>query len=262
MSEHIRCDVADGLQRLRFCRADKKNSITSEMYQALAEALRTGDKNPDIAVHLFLGSDGIFTAGNDIGDFLAMAEGGEFDTHVFDFMKALALAEKPLVAAVDGLAVGIGTTMLLHCDLVYATPNADLRTPFLNLGVVPEAASSLLAPARMGHVKAFELLCLGMPFNAQQALEAGLVNAVVPAADLEAKASQAAMQLAAKPPEALALARRLLRGDQSDIIARIDEEVELFKDRLRSPEAREAFAAFVEKRNPNFRQFRTGAAGG
>lgn len=259
MSDDIVCGVSEGINTLCFNRPDKKNAITSGMYTVLADALRKGDRDDDVAVHLFTGASGVFTAGNDIADFLTMAEGGEFDPNILDFMRALVGAEKPLVAAVDGLAVGIGTTMLLHCDLVYASPKADFRTPFLGLGVLPEAASSLLIPARMGYVRAFEMLCLGMPFDAERAREAGLVNAVVPVDELEAKARDAALALAAKPPEALKVARQLVRGDRSDILARMDEEIVLFKDRMRSPEAKEAFAAFLEKRKPDFTRARAEA---
>lgn len=260
MSDNIARDLTDGVHSLSFDRPDKKNAITSDMYATLAAALRDGDRDDNVAVHLFLGRSGVFTAGNDIADFLTMAEGGEFDPNILDFMRALVGAEKPLVAAVDGLAVGIGTTMLLHCDLVYASPQADFRTPFIGLGLLPEAASSLLAPAVMGHARAFELLCLGLPFDAERAREAGLVNAVVPRDELEATARKAALGLAAKPPEALQVARTLVRGDRSAIVARMDEEVSLFKDRLRSPEAKEAFAAFVEKRPPDFARARAQAA--
>ncbi len=261
MSGHIQRDSRDRIQTLRFDRPDKKNAITTEMYAALAQGLRDGDADPEVAVHLFTGSSGVFTAGNDLADFLDMAEGGEFDPNVFEFMKALVTSEKPVVAAVDGLAVGIGTTMLLHCDLVYASEEAKFITPFLNLGLVPEAASSLLAPARMGYAAAFELLCAGEAFDAARALATGLVNAVLPAGELEARAREMALALAAKPAGALGAARKLMRGDPSAILERIDEEVELFKVHLRSPEAREAFTAFREKRKPDFESLRRQADG-
>jgi enoyl-CoA hydratase/carnithine racemase len=157
-----------------------------------------------------------------------------------------------VIAAVDGLAIGVGTTLLLHCDLVYATPAARLQTPFLDLGLVPEAGSSLLAPRLMGYARAFELLVLGEAFSAERAREAGIVNAIVPADQLEATAMKAAARLAAKAPEALAVSRRLMRGDPAAIVARVDEEAKIFGARLSSPEAREAFAAFMEKRAPDF----------
>ena len=161
--------------------------------------------------------------------------------------------KKPLIAAVDGIAIGIGTTLLFHCDLVYAAPDATFATPFLDLGVVPEAASSLLMPQRMGYVRAFAMLVLGDPLSASDAVTAGFVNAIVPANDLDAAAIGAAQRLAKKPPEALAIARRLMRGDPSQVLSRIDEEAAAFhKSSLRSPEAIEAFSAFLEKRRPNF----------
>lgn len=256
MTGHIQCERCERIQILRFNRPEKKNAITTDMYGTLADGLRAGDADPAVAVQLFAGTEGVFTAGNDLTDFLAMAEGGDFDPSAFEFMRALATAEKPLVAAVDGLAVGIGTTMLLHCDLVYASGEARFMTPFLNLGLVPEAASSLLAPARMGSPAAFALLCAGETFDAERALAAGLINAVVPAGELETTAREAALSLAAKPAAALAAARQLMHGDRSAILKRIDEEVALFKVHLRSAEAREAFAAFREKRDPDFEKLR------
>ena len=260
MSEFIECSVSERVRTIRFNRTDKKNAITSPMYAAMAEALKSGDADASISVHLFAGKDGVFTAGNDLGDFLVMAETGDFDPNVFEFMKALVLSEKPVVAAVDGLAVGIGTTMLLHCDLVYASERADFRTPFLNLGLIPEAASSLIAPGLMGYAPAFELLCLGKPFSAEKALSVGLVNEIVPADELEQTARDAALALAAKPPAAMAAARKLMRGDPGPVLQRIDEEIALFKNHLRSPEAKEAFTAFQEKRPPDFERLRQTAA--
>jgi enoyl-CoA hydratase/carnithine racemase len=227
------------------------------MYAAINAALSGGDASPEVVAHLFIGSEGVFTAGNDIGDFLERARtGAALEGPVLDFIRLLPRVRKPVIAAVDGLAVGIGTTLLFHCDLVYASPEARFSTPFLDLGVVPEAGSSLLAPLRLGHARAFELLVLGELFTAERALQAGLVNAIVPAAELEATARKAAARLAAKPPEALAIARCLLRGDQSAVSARIEEEARLFGERLASPEAREAFAAFLEKRQPDFGKLR------
>lgn len=239
------------VQILRFSRPDKKNAITGAMYEALAGCLEAGEADTGIAAHLFCGSNGIFTAGNDIGDFLATAQGtGGLGAGVLRFLKLLVEVQKPLIAAVDGKAVGVGTTMLLHCDLVYASPTASFSTPFLDLGLIPEAASSLLMPRLMGPQWAFEMLALGAAFPAERALSAGFVNAVLPADRLEAVALEAAHRLAAKPPEALAIARRLLRGSQEAILTRIDEEAALFKARLSSPEARQAFQNFFEKRRP------------
>lgn len=243
------------IQVLRIARPEKKNALTGAMYGAIADAIEAGDADDTIAAHILTGSGGVFTAGNDIGDFLATARGtGGLDKNVVRFIRLLPLIKKPLIAAVDGNAIGIGTTLLFHCDLVYAAPDATFATPFLDLGVVPEAASSLLMPARMGYTRAFAMLALGDPMSADDALAAGFVNAIVPASDLEATAVTAAKRLAAKPPEALAIARHLMRGDPELVLARMDEEVAAFRERLRSPEAIEAFTAFFEKRAPNFRK--------
>lgn len=243
------------VQILRIARPEKKNALTGAMYGTLADAIEAGDADDTIAAHILTGSGGVFTAGNDIGDFLATARGtGGLDKKVLRFIRLLPVVKKPLIAAVDGNAIGIGTTLLFHCDLVYAAPDATFATPFLDLGVVPEAASSLLMPARMGYTRAFAMLALGDPLSADDALAAGFVNAIVPASDLEATALAAAKRLSAKPPEALAVARRLMRGDPEIILARMDDEVAAFRERLRSPEAVEAFTAFFEKRPPNFRK--------
>ncbi len=249
--------TTDGIQIIRLMRVEKKNALTSVMYAGMADALAAGDANPDVAAHLFVGSQGVFCAGSDIAEFLMRARGQSgLSEPIIRFIRALPTTRKPMIAAVDGLAIGIGTTMLLHCDLVYASQTATLRTPFLDLGILPEAGSSLLMPRRMGHARAFEMLALGSVFSAERAREAGLVNAVVPAGELEATALDAGRRLAAKPPEALALARRLMRGDPAEIVKQIDLEVEEFRQRLVSPEAREAFQAFLEKRKPDFKTLR------
>jgi enoyl-CoA hydratase/carnithine racemase len=253
MSKDLEITVRDGVQMYRFTRPDKKNALLSAMYTEMRQAFDRGDADPAVVAHLFIGSGGVFSAGNDIGEFIARASGGStLGAPVLDFICHLPRIAKPMIAAVDGLAVGIGTTLLFHCDLVYATPTASLRTPFLDLGLVPEAASSLLAPMRMGYARAFELLVLGEPFSAERAREAGIINAIVPADQLEATALAACAKLASKAPEALALSRRLLRGDPEPIVTRTRDEAKIFGARLSSPEAREAFAAFLEKRPPNF----------
>lgn len=247
-----------GVQIIRLQRPDKKNALTGPMYDAMSAALDRGDHDDDIACHVFIGSGGAFSAGNDINDFIrrgkSSAEG--IPSPALGFISRLPKVQKPMVAAVDGLAVGIGTTMLFHCDLVFATPSASLRTPFLDLGLVPEAGSSLTAVTRMGYARAFELLCLGEPFNAERALAAGIVNAIVPASDLEAVALKAARRLAAKPRHALMAARRLMRGSVDPVSAQIGEEAREFARRMSSPEAQEAFAAFFEKRAPDFAKAR------
>ena len=200
---------------------------------------------------------GRISAGSDIGEFLARSKpGSDMNGPILDFIRALPKVKKPMIAAVDGIAVGVGTTMLFHCDLVYATPGSTFRTPFLDLGLVPEAGSSLLAPQRMGYARAFELLALGETFSAERALAAGLVNAIVPAGECEKAALSAARRLAMKPPEALALCRQLMRGDATAVAATIEDEIRIFAARLSSPEAREAFQAFLEKRPPDFSKAR------
>ena len=173
---------------------------------------------------------------------------GERDSmDVFDFLEAIIMSEKPLLAGVDGLAIGVGTTMLMHCDYVLASDHSAFSTPFVDLGLVPEAGSSLIAPRIMGHQKAFELLAMGAKWSGEEARQAGLVNAVVPAEELEKAALGAALALAAKPPEALAISRKLIRGDRSDVLARMKEEAVLFGERLQSDEAKAAFMAFMAK---------------
>jgi len=257
MTKDIEIKVADGIQSIRLTRIDKKNSLTAEMYLAMAAALQEADRSPAIAATVFVGSGGIFCAGNDINDFMARAKGQSgLSDNVAGFIRYLPLARKPMIAAVDGPAIGVGTTMLFHCDLVYASPTAVLKTPFLDLGLLPEAGSSLLGPMRIGYARAFELLAMGEAMNAEKALAAGLVNAIVPAGELEATAMKAARRLAAKPPEALAIARRLMRGDPAAISERIEAEMREFRARLASPEAVEAFSAFLEKRPPDFAKLR------
>lgn len=259
MTEDLQISIANGVQTIRLTRAAKKNALTSAMYEAMTEALISGDANPAVTAHVFLGSGGVFSAGNDIQDFLESTRAGSGTIPpAVRFVRNLPVVAKPMIAGVDGLAVGVGTTLLLHCDLVYTTPSAVLLTPFLDLGLVPEAGSSLIAPQRMGYVRAFELLVLGNPLTAERAREAGLINEVLPSSDLEVAVMKAARRLAEKPPEALMIARRLMRGDTSEIVKRIDEEMVEFRQRLGSPEAREAFEAFLEKRPPNFKKPRPG----
>ncbi len=244
---HVEVAVQGAVQTIRLNRADKKNALTGEMYKALAEALKASDADDGIAVTVISGQPGIFCAGNDLVDFLAAGQGGGGSLHGFTFIQTLAEREKPLIAAVDGPAVGIGTTLMLHCDLVFASPRAVFQTPFVNLGLVPEAASSLLGPQLMGHVRAFELLVMGEPFTADRAREAGLVNHVVPPEGLESAAMKAAEALAAKPREAVKLSRRLLKGDPAPVKKRMEEEIALFLERMKSKEAIAAFEAFLHK---------------
>jgi enoyl-CoA hydratase/carnithine racemase len=229
-----------------FDRPDKKNALNRAMYMAATEALRQADGDRSIGAVVFAGSGGVFTAGNDIADFLeARAECGELPA--FTFIKTLAACETPLVAAIEGIAIGIGATMMLHCDLVYVAPGTVFRLPFVDLGLVPEAASSLLLPRRAGMAKAAESLLLCEPFDAEEAVRLGLANAIVPACELRGFAIERAGQLAAKPRAAIAATRRLMRGDGEEILARIEDEARLFSAALRSEEACAAFAAFLGK---------------
>ena len=248
MSDHIVIERQDAVQIIRMNRPDKKNAITRAMYGEMAAALKAGDADSAVRVHVFLGVPGAFSAGNDLADFMAIATGGEGGTEVWDFLAALALVEKPIVSGVDGIAVGIGTTINLHCDLTFATPRTTFRTPFVDLGLVPEAGSSLLAPRVLGQQGAFALLGLGEGFSAERALAAGLIYKVVSEDELEAAALAAAREIAAKPPEALKIARDLMRGDRSELVARIREEGEHFRARLKSDEARAALTAFMTRK--------------
>lgn len=227
--DEVGIEICDGVQTITMQRPDKKNALLPAMYTAMHEALRDGDARDDVRAHIITGAGGVFSAGNDIKDFMSRAAGAKpamGESPVHKFIGYLPRVEKPLIAAVDGLAVGVGVTLLFHCDLVYATPNARLITPFLDLGLVPEAGSSLLAPRRMGHARAFEMLALGEPFSAERAREAGLVNAVVDADKLMATAHDAALRLAAKPPAALKIARDLMHGASIDeITARLEESL-------------------------------------
>jgi enoyl-CoA hydratase/carnithine racemase len=248
MSEHIEVERRGAVQTVRMNRPDKKNAITRAMYAAMAKALTDGDADEAVRCHVVLGVPGAFSAGNDLADFLAVATGGELGGEVFDFLMALARAEKPIVSGVDGIAVGIGTTIHLHCDLTFATPASLFRTPFVDLGITPEAGSSLLAPVLIGRQNAFALLAMGEGFSAGKAKECGLIYEVVEADDLETRVMQAAEAIAAKPPEALRIARDLMRGDRSDVVARIEEEGRHFRERLKSDEARQAFTAFMNRK--------------
>ena len=248
MSEHIILERQGAVQIIRMNRPDKKNAITRKMYATMSAALAAGDADPTIRVHVFLGVPGAFSSGNDLADFMAVAMGGEGGEEVWDFLLALALAQKPIVSGVDGIAVGIGTTINLHCDLTFATPRTMFRTPFVDLGLVPEAGSSLLAPAILGRQQAFALLGLGEGFSAQRAKDAGLIYAVVDEDRFEAEVLAAAELIAAKPPEALKIARDLMRGSREDVVARIREEGAHFRARLKSDEAKAAFVAFMGRK--------------
>ena len=231
-------------------RPQKKNALTGEMYAALLGAFESANADDGVGALLLSGEGGVFTAGNDIGDFLAGAQTAAKADSVSPggrFIRALSRFEKPLVAAIEGQAVGIGTTLCFHCDLIYAAPNARFLMPFVNLGLVPEAGSSMLAPMRFGRARAAEMLMLAESFGAETAREIGLINAVVPGEDLYAHALAKARALAAKPRAALLATRRLMRGDSEALYAHMEVELGEFAKALRSPEARAAFLSFLEK---------------
>lgn len=251
MSETVEISVAEGIQTLRLTRPEKRNALTRDMYGELSDALEIGEADDTIRVRVLLGSGGHFTGGSDIADFLATATGGQDPPHeVLRFIEILPRMRKPLIAGVDGQAIGIGTTLLLHCDLVYATPRATFVTPFLDLGLVPEAASSLLMPQVMGYQRAFEMLVLGETFSAARACNAGLVNALVDPDNLEVHVMTIAARLAKKPPDALLTAKRLMRGNVNTVLERTREEAAEFARCLTSPEARAAFEAFLARSRP------------
>jgi enoyl-CoA hydratase/carnithine racemase len=241
-----------GVMTITFNRLDKKNSITSDMYAAMADAVAQAAADASVRVVLFQGHESIFSAGNDIGDFLNKPPSTK-ESPVFRFLRGIATFEKPLLAAVAGPAVGIGTTMLFHCDLVYAGDNAAFSMPFVNLGLCPEAASSLLAPRMFGYHRAAEALLMGDPFFAEAAQEVGLVNRVVPPTEVNGYAQAQARKLAGKPLSSLIETKRLMKGGyQQEVLAKMDEEGASFGRMLREPAAREAFGAFMEKRKPDF----------
>lgn len=241
-----------GVFRLQMNRPEKKNAITRAMYAALADALAEAGGDDAVRVVLVTGASGTFTAGNDLGDFMDDPPRDE-SAPVFRFLRGISTFEKPLVAAVAGAAVGIGTTMLLHCDCVYAADDARFALPFVNLGLCPEAASSLLLPLVAGYHRAAELLLLGEPFDARRAEACDIVTQVVPADRLEATALATARKLAALPPAAVRVSKALMkRALAPQVVAAMDAERDAFSARLRSAEAKEAFAAFFERRKPDF----------
>lgn len=252
MIKEILTHTERGVTTLTLNRLERKNSITLAMYAALADALAAAESDPAVRVVVFQGHETVFSAGNDISDFLNQPPASE-DSPTWRFLRALATFRKPMLAAVCGPAVGIGTTMLFHCDLVYAGDNAAFSMPFVNLGVCPEAASSLLVPQMLGYHRAAEALLLGEPFMAEAALEVGLVNRVVPPTEANGIAQAAALKLAAKPINSLMETKRLMKqGLQQRVLQQMADEGESFRRMLAEPAAREAFGAFMEKRKPDF----------
>jgi enoyl-CoA hydratase/carnithine racemase len=252
MTEHVVVEKAEGILTLTLARPEKKNALTNAMYGKLADTLEAAETDPEARVIVIRGEGDMFTAGNDVGEFAAIAAGGaRGEQHVHRFLRALVQASRPLIAAVQGRAVGIGTTMLLHCDLVVLADNALLSTPFVSLALVPEAASSLLLPMRIGHARAYEMFALGETVSARNALDWGLANRLVPQERLYEEAGELAAKLARQPAGALSTTKRLMRRADA-LAAQIATESECFAERLKTAEAREAFAAFAERRPPNF----------
>ena len=253
MTEHVRVTKADGVLTLTMNRPDKKNALTDAMYRVLADEIVAAGTDAAVRVVVLRGEGDMFTAGNDIAEFAAAAP-GEGPSNVGRFLHAIAGIEKPLIAAVQGRAVGVGTTMLLHCDYVILAEDAKLTTPFVNLGLVPEAASSLLLPARIGHQRAFAMLALGDAVAANDALAWGLANAVVPLGELAGAIEAAAARIARQPLGAVKATKQLMRSVER-VKAQMDVEGREFRARLQSPEAKEAFTAFAMRRAPDFSQF-------
>ena len=251
----IKTAVLNGVFTLEIARPEKKNALTIDMYQALADGLMAAQADAAVRAVLITGQPGIFTSGNDLEDFMKRPPGGT-DSPVFQFMQALNGCEKPVVAAVTGAAIGIGTTMLLHCDLVYVADEARLAMPFVSLGLVPEFGSSLLVPKLMGPRRAAEKILLGDPFTGEQAVECGIANAVLPAGEVVAQARRVAERFNKLPPSAVRESKQLMRrATKEQLLETIQAEAEIFGARLRSPEAMEAFQAFFQKRQPDFSKF-------
>ena len=253
MSEHIRTDLTGGVLTVTLARAEKKNAITQAMYAALSDAVEQARSDGAVRAVLLKAEGDSFSAGNDIGDFIAIGSQTDkpFDMSVFRFLKALAELDKPLVAAVKGRAVGIGLTMLLHCDLVVVAEDALLSVPFVNLALAPEAASSLLLPAAIGHQRAFELFALGEAIDGRTALAWGLANRAVSADQVDAAAEDLAARVAARAPNSIRKTKGLMR-DAERLWVLMQREGEAFGSQMKSPEAMEAFMAFTQKRAPDF----------
>ncbi|MEA3195009.1 MAG: hypothetical protein QOD26_3342 [Betaproteobacteria bacterium] len=251
----IRARTENRIAFVELARLDKKNALTAEMYGQLADAITRADADAQVRVLLLHGAPDCFCAGNDVADFLKrppLVEGSPSGR----FFAAMQDLRKPMVAAVGGPAIGIGTTMLLHCDLVYAAANARFQLPFVPLGITPEFGSTYILPLLAGYQRAAELLLLGQPFTAEKAREVGIVTAVVPQESLLAEAQKAALALAALPPESVRLTKQLMKKRHAPVVREtIAEEVKVFSERLGSAEAKEAMSAFLEKRKPDFSRF-------
>jgi enoyl-CoA hydratase/carnithine racemase len=249
MHGHLIVSDEDATRVIKLRRPEKKNAITQDMYRAMSEAIDTAQNNPAIRAMIISGGSGVFTAGNDLEDFLKdSTSSGPRLSNATKFLYSLAHNTKPIIAAVDGVAIGIGTTMLFHCDYVLASNTATFATPFIHLGLVPEGASSLLMPRTMGYQRAFATLIMGRTMNADDAHEAGFVNVVVAPGHTEAEARKVAREICALPAEAVAISRKLLRPPPEDLTRRIDQESHLFGERMRSTEAVAAFQAFFSRK--------------
>jgi enoyl-CoA hydratase/carnithine racemase len=253
MSEHVKIGVSDGVMEIVWARPDKKNALSNAMYHAATEALLRAADDRSVRVVLISSEGDSFTSGNDLADFAAAAAGGEAPK-AGRFIETIIACEKPVVAAAPGLAVGVGTTMLLHCDLVFVAEDAKLTTPFVNLALSPEAASSLLLPQRIGYQRAFAMFALGDALTGRQAFELGLANAALPAGEVRGAAKAAAAKLAQRPLGAVMATKKLMRNSDM-LLERARAESRLFGERLQTDEAREAFAAFAQKRAPDFSKF-------
>lgn len=253
MTDHIKTELGDGVLTVTLARADKKNAITQAMYAALSDAAERARTDDAVRVLVFKGEGDSFSAGNDIGDFIAIGSqtSNPSDMAVFRFLKAMADLDKPVVAAVRGRAVGVGLTLLLHCDMVVVAEDALLSAPFINLALAPEAASSMLLPQVLGHQRAFEIFALGEPIDGKTAVAWGLANRAVPADQVEAVAVELAARLAARAPNSIRKTKRLMR-DAERIWELMQREGEAFGSQMKSPEAMEAFMAFTQKRAPDF----------
>jgi enoyl-CoA hydratase/carnithine racemase len=253
MTDLVRISEADGVMEIVWNRPDKKNALSNAMYRAATAALARAAEDKSIRVVLLASEGDSFTSGNDLADFAAAAAGGE-PPAAGAFIEAIAQFPKPIVAAVAGLAVGVGTTMLLHCDLVYVARDAKLTTPFVNLALVPEAASSMLMPAHIGHRRAFAMFAMGEALTGEQAAQLGVANVALDVSQVLSTAREAARKLAQRPPGAVVATKKLMRDGEA-ILGQLRTEGKIFGERLKSAEAMEAFMAFQQKRAPDFSRF-------
>ncbi|WP_022962842.1 enoyl-CoA hydratase [Halopseudomonas pelagia] len=253
MSQHLLIDRSDAVLTLSMSRPDKKNALTRDMYSAMAEAINSAQVDDSLRAVIIQGSESCFTSGNDVSDFINVPPSGP-NSPVYDFLKAICHATKPLIAAVNGPAVGVGTTLLLHCDLVYVAVDAKLKMPFVNLGLCPEAGSSFLLPRLLGHLRAAELLLLGETISGQRAAEIGLANHALPAGQPVLDAARAAaLRIAELPPSSVRLSKQLIKQGVTQVAEEVmQREGDYFAGLLKGPEAREALTAFIQKRKPVF----------